>query len=510
MKIRPVTQKLTATALTDPDPSFVSMCKGVGPANQEPFRAVRSEDPEAPEEAAPMKMSKAKASTNAVAALAQKGHGVMQFQFDKTVFKTAEDVTAWLEDGGYSDYEIAERAKSFEVNDEDGKYEVGTIQPIDAAEGVRAFVGKISGEEQVEDGEPEGETVEKTDDTDADLGAGNRPDIDPAPRAKAGNDKKPAAGDEEEDEEEASKGAGGSCSGKPKKKDEDGDAAPAPEGEDAEKVEAEKHGGKKKPITDDDKKAETDDEDEKAKMKPKKKGDDEPVELTDEQAEELRTKMAEAMDGLPMETRKHIHPYIVSDIGSAIATLKYIILDADYTGLDAIVVSNLKTAAIAAADAMVAVANQLKGEIAEFVAQKTEELEAAVKEAKAKTDGEQRVSEEAEDDTAAPEQADEGADKDAAQKTTAEDDPMEARLAAMEAKFEARVKAAEDKADAATAKAEKAEAELAERVAADEARSQSRKAADNFDLPEEEKKPAQRCQASTTMLSAFGSRHARG
>lgn len=464
MKIKPIKKTLTATALTDPDPSFVSICKGVGPANQEPFRAIRTEVPATPEEAAPMKMSKAKASS-AVAALAQTGFGVMQFQFDKSTFKTAEEVTQWLTDGGYSDFEIVERAKTFEVNDEDGRYEVGSVTPVpEAAPGVKAFVGKISGDEQVTEGEPAAatDTVEKTDETPEAKEAVEktetveRPEIDPAPRQRAAPAKDEAVAETTEAAPSADATAEGGAAAAAKT---DEPVAGADEGVGGATAE--------QPVA--------------------TERTDEVVTDETEISAETRAKIDAIVEQAGPTVAKRVSSYDLSYMADVLCCLRYLVLDADYSGFDEATVKSLKAAAKQALDAFVGAAGTFATEYA--TATKTAAEEPAV----------------VEEAPAAP----------AATATKTDEAPVDLAALVQKAVADAvaplneRVERAEKDASEAREEASVARSELAERVAADEARSQSRKAADDLDQVDAPAVKKERCRASTNMLSAFGSRHTR-
>lgn len=449
MKIRPISRVMTATALTNPDPSFVSVC--TGPANQTPFHAVRSDDsinadvkPETD-----MKIKRSKAASAVV--IAQKGYSVMQFAFDKNVFKTADDVNKFLADGGYEQTEMSETAKSFEVSDASGtKFEVGTTEVIrNAVPGVTAYVGKLAGatdEDQiVEDAEPaapEGtsEVTQKADETTP------RPDVAPRARTRTGEEAPTAPAEPEAPAEPA---------------------APAVE---------------------------------------------EPAPAAEPEAAatgcttgtcEIEPELAQKIDAILAEhpvVAKKISGYTISDLASVISNLRYIVGDADYSGIDDATVSNLKASAKSALAAMVS-----------LVAQYSTEMTTVFK-----TDGTTVVRSDATvEEPAAPAATTETTEPapDIAALVAKAVSEAVAPLAQQITDANAAATAAQTEASEARARAETAEANLAARVEADESRTQSRKAADDLDPPvsttttSTEKAP--RSRASSRLLESFGSRHSR-
>ena len=447
MKIRPITRIVKANALTNPDPAFVSMCGG--PANQEPFRAVRSEDfNDSATMEADMKLKK-KAASSIVAAIAQKGHGVMQFQFDKNVFKTADDVTAWMDEGGYSEYEIVERAKMFEVVDENGRFEVGSIERVDGpVEGVVAFVGKLT-ELQDEEEPAVDATVTKAD------------ELSPPPRKRSSvSTEEPVVVEE-----------------------------PAVEAPTVEAV-AEEPAAAGEAVVE--------------------KADEVVAEGEAPAASEgmghllLGEELAKRVDAIlanpvfadsAVKTRKSISSYVVSDIACAINSMRYLIADADYTGLSDEAVSLLKSATLTAIEALVAVAAQFSTEVSEMLASKSETV---TKSADEPAPVEAPVAEPVVDEPVDTAEVTETVAEQVAKAVTAAMAPVNEALAAAQAEASEARKTADD-----------ARNELAARVEADASQHQSRKAADEIDPPAPAAVKTERCAASTSMLSAFGSRHAR-
>lgn len=442
MKVKPLTRKIEARALTNPDPAFVSLC--TGPANQEPFRAVRQDDNIATEADMNLKTTK---NASSVSAIAPAGFGVMQFQFQKTKFKTAEEVTQWLTDGGYSDFEIVETAKTFEVTDSEGKYEVGTTEVIKgASEGVDAYVGALAAgyTQTVEGDEAAPEPTQKA--ADPVEPAPEADPVEPTPAQKTEGEAEPV-------EEPASS--------EPTQKADDGD------GQHQSQVPAE--------------------------------GDapaqaDEP---TEEQQAAARAEVVEKISALLLgamneaeveEVRKTVVTKMVSgwtvgDVAEVLQMLRYLIADADYVGMDDTTASALKAAATNVATAMVGLATQMQGDVAELVSRSAKELASKAGITPVVT---------AEPTSEQPSLA----------------DAIRAAVDEAVGPLNERVERAEQEAREARETAAQAQRELAERVEAEETRSQSRKAAADIDAPPPPATIRQRSQGENTMLAAFGSRHA--
>jgi hypothetical protein len=104
MRRTPRKMKTIAVALTDPQPNFVSLVKAG--ANMTPFKAVRAAvEVEGDDE---MKVTRSS------------DHGIASFTFSKEVFKAEAEVKAWLDAGGYEDYEIVSKDDAFFVAGEEG------------------------------------------------------------------------------------------------------------------------------------------------------------------------------------------------------------------------------------------------------------------------------------------------------------------------------------------------------------------------------------------------------
>ena len=163
MKRSATVSKFTARALTNPQPSFVSLVKGG--ANQTPFKTVKADIAVA---VAPAEENTEMKVQRSIEGVAPRGFGIMQLEFAKSTFKSADDVTTWLEKGGYSDFTIVETALRYEVTDTETKFQTATVTKIDSgAAGVTAFVGKLateddqSGAEAEADGEDPAVTATK-------------------------------------------------------------------------------------------------------------------------------------------------------------------------------------------------------------------------------------------------------------------------------------------------------------------------------------------------------------
>lgn len=467
MKIKPIKRTIKATALCNPDPSFVSQVRAG--ANQRPFRAIKM-DAAAPASEhegteTPMKI-KQKANAT-VAAIAPKGYGIMQFEFQKSEFADENAVKAWLDAGGYEDYEITTTSKGFEVSDNETKFETGSVMRIeDAADGVAVFVGKLTSEEAPAeeptgegDPAPEGgqqEAAAKADDADA----GDKPAIDPPARTRAASEGEGEGGEAPQSEEtdppaQAGEGEGGEPAAKADEPTGEGEPAPV-----------EKTEGEEAPAGEG--------------------GDAEPTDV--ERAREIVESIG--------KTQKTKGVYEAGELGRIVNQLGWVVYDADYAGLSEEVVSAIKTAALALLEAYLLAASQAADELTAVF--RTAEEREAVETARA-----------AEPTTEQP--------ADLAAVVAAEVaramQPVNERLAAAEttaAEATQRADAAQQEATAATERAEKAERELQERVEADNSTSQTRKGAEDLSTDEStDKKPEGRSRASKALLGAFGSRHAR-
>lgn len=460
MKIKPISRTIKATALTNPNPSFVSQVKAG--ANQRPFRAIKMDAavPVSDTTEAPMKIKRT-ASTK-VKAIAPKGYGVAQFEFSKEKFADEAAVKKWLDDGGYSDYTIVATSKGFEVSDTDSSFEPGSVARIDGGvEGLTVFVGKFDGSaSQIDDGDEEGgegdeaavERAAEEEPVAAVEGEEAAPAIDPPARVRAAP--APAEGGQETEAPEAEEEAAP-----------EGDA-PAPaakaEGEEEPAPAAEEPAPAEEPAA------------------PAAKAEGDPAPAVEEPAAEPtdadRAKsMLEAIG--QVQTQKGV--YEAAALGQIVNQLGWIVYDADYSGLSDETVAKIKAAALALLDAFMQAATDAADELTAVF--RTAEETAA---------------------RAAP----------VAEEAAPADDMAALVAAAVEKAMQpviARAEAAEAAATEASERAQRAEAELSERVEADNARGQTRKGADDPIPDVSTDKPQERSRASQSILSSFGSRHAR-
>jgi len=499
MKIKPITKTMTATALTDPNPAFVSMV--TAGANKEPFTVVKA-DAKACGDKDNVKEPnmKRKASKSTVAAIAPKGFAVMQFDFQKgdgdSQFADETAVKAWLDEGGYDGYQIIETEKTFEVSsDEDNtlKFETGSVKRIDGvADGVAAFVGKTADEQDV-DVDDDGDAT-KSDDDAGDKDDTSKSDDNGDDAAKSDNDTDDATkSDDDADKDDVAK----SDDDKP------GDDSAAAKSDDTPVIAAgsvvrvadedhemkgklatiEKIGGDTASVV----RFDADDTVQRASFPLTQLilPDAEPVE--DEHAalkEKIDGVMAQAKKaGVPVTVKK-VNAYGVMDILDVVMTLRWIIMDADYSGYSDEVVTKLKSAAMQTLEALTDVTAQLVDEYGEVT--KSDDA--------AKTSKTKSADADASDDN--------GTDLEATVKAA-----VEKAVAPLNDKVEA----AEAKATKAEEDAGEARKELAERVAADNARGQTQKGAD--DVSGDESKPAKKTsessQTANNILRAAGSRHAK-
>jgi hypothetical protein len=442
MKIRPIKRTIKATALCNPDPSFVSQVRAG--ANQRPYRVIKM-DAAVPASGAgtenPTMKIKQKASAK-VEAIAPKGYGIMQFEFQKSQFADENAVKAWLDAGGYEDYTITATAKGFEVTDSETRFETGSVARIEAAaDGVSVFVGKLTGEDVAD------EPAESD-------GPGAAPEV--------GQQENTARSEEKPEGDKSVIDPPARTRTTP-----EGDGGEAPVSEQTDPVsqpgeELVPEGQTDEPAT---------------------------VEQTyEERALEIVQQIA--------KTQKTKGVYEAGELGRVVNQLGWIVYDADYAGLSDEVVAAIKTAALALLEAYLMAASEAAEELT-AVFRTAEESEAVETTRSAVSTVEQPT-----DITALVAAAVEKAMQ-----------PVNERLAAaLTAAAEAtqRAETASNEARAATERADKAERELQERVEADNSTSQTRKGAE--DLPGVEstdKKPEERSRASKSLLSAFGSRHAR-
>lgn len=102
-------EEITATALVDPIPKFASMV--YAGANQVPWLKVKRH-----------LFSKDATIMDINKDVAQRGYEISSFAFSKEKFATEEDVTTYLKDGGYDDYDIVETELAFTVTGKDDNF----------------------------------------------------------------------------------------------------------------------------------------------------------------------------------------------------------------------------------------------------------------------------------------------------------------------------------------------------------------------------------------------------
>lgn len=463
MKIKPISRTIKATALTNPDPSFVSMVKAG--ANQKPWRAVKMDAAVIAdnEEADDMKTKKGKAAGAVVAAVAPKGYGVMQFEFAKSEgFADVDAVKAWMTEGGYEDYEIAETSKSFEISDDAARFEPGSVKRIDGFhKGVAAFVGKLT---HVEEDETADEpAVDKPEATSTEKAAEEAPEtpaaaVSPPPRKRAA-----PTGETPEGED------GGSAFVESEKSEE-------PAAEDAASSEAETTEKTAEPEAPADETSPA--EDTTKSEEPVQPGAAE--EDTSAEATSDATKAAETIERADKALREK-GVYEAAELGCIVNQLGWIVYDADYSGMSDVAVGKIKAAALALLDAFMEVAQDAADQLTEVFRSDEERAQRA-----------------------AP------ATEDTPDTNANLDDRITQAVERAVAPIMDQLTQAKTEASEATARADQAERELAERVEADNARGQTRKGAEEPVTTEStDKKPQQRSDASKRMLSAFGSRHSR-
>lgn len=457
MKVKPISRSMKATALTNPNPSFVSQVKAG--ANGKAWRAVKMDaavpvDDNTPEEDMKLKPVKKSAGTTVVAAVAPKGYGVMQFEFAKSAFADEAAVNAWMEAGGYSDYTVTSTKSGFQIENDDAKFIAGSVSKIDGfATGVSAFVGKLSNPEAEEP--EEGDAAETAAKSAEAIAEGTTPKVDPAPRTRA---EQPAAEGEPAAEPAAVEPTVVA-------------ETPADISAPAEPVEA--------VIPAEQPAVEAVPDVVVADVQPVAPAEGEVAPAAGAEPQTDVEKAAEIVVRAD-QTLRSKGVYEASRLGEIVNQLAWIVYDADYSGLSEATVTQIKSAAQSLLDAFMAAAADAANELTEVFKSATERAKAAAP-------------------IVAP----------------VVETPLDiAALVAAEVKkaiapVEARASAAEAAATEASERAVTAERGLAERVEADNARGQTRKGAEDPVIVERTDKPTGgRSQASKSILSSFGSRHA--
>lgn len=153
---RKVTVK--ARALTDPDPSFVTLCKGG--ANQRPFRAVKM-DPQLVAEGSSSKKEDHPMSKKTI--VPPEGFDIVSLKFTGDAFADQAAVEKWLKDGGYEEYDIAQDEGGFIVLNKFADFEAEGQEEVEGTiPGLTVVVGKLKVEEVAERTPAENATANAT------------------------------------------------------------------------------------------------------------------------------------------------------------------------------------------------------------------------------------------------------------------------------------------------------------------------------------------------------------
>lgn len=462
MRVKPISRTIKANALTNPNPSYVSLVKAG--ANQKPWRAVKMDAAvpvETPEDVS-MKIKPTQKAANAVvAAVAPKGFGVMQFEFASAEFADEPAVKAWMDAGGYDDYTIVATKTGFEVVDDDGRFIAGSVSKIDGfAKGVTAFVGKLTNPDLTEE-EQVGDAVDTAKAAADAIAAAASPVVDPPARTRSAEATPPAG---EADAPAGDIVAPAADVVEPTTVADTASAISAP----AEPVPG---------VIPEEQPATPPAAEPAAPAAPAVEVVVQPVAAppaTAQRAAEV------AIRGVLDQNPRTKGVYEASSLGEIVNRLAWIIYDADYTGLSEETVTKINGAALALLDAFMQAATDAAEELAEVFG--------------------------------VPEQDTAAARSDPAVVTETPVDIAAVVAAAVReaiAPLEVRVATAESAVTEANAATETAQRALSERVEADNARGQTRQGADDPLAPESTSKTAApRSQTSKSMLSAFGSRHA--
>ena len=449
MRVKPISRSIKATALTNPNPSFVSQVKAG--ANQKPWRAVKMDAAvpvETEEDDMKRKPTQKTAGSAVVAAVAPKGYGVMQFQFAKSEFADEAAVTAWMDAGGYSDYEITATKSGFEILNDEARFLTGSVSKIDGfSKGVSAFVGKLTDPDADPDAvEEAGDAAETAAKAAEAIAEGQSPTIDPPARTRAPAEEPAPEPEAVEPTVVAETPADISAPAEPV-------AEVIPPEQPAEVVE------EVQPVAAEPAPAATP-----------------PVEQTE--AEKAATIIVRADQAL-----REKGVYEASRLGEIVNSLGWIVYDAEYTGLSPETVTQIKAAANALLAAFMQAAQDAANDLTEVFKSAEERAKAAAPVVEPTP---------------------------AIQKTPADIAAIVAEaVKSAIAPLEARVTTAEGEATAAREETATAQRALSERVEADNARGQTRKGAEDPVAPESTSKDAApRSQASKSILSSFGSRHA--
>lgn len=505
MRIKPITRNVKAKALTNPFPSYVSLVKAG--ANQRPIRAIKM-DGFASEENSDMKIQRADAK---IAALITTGYDLVSLSFAKDTFADTAAVKAWLDDGGYSDYEIVDTKKGFEVVNGSARVETGTARKVQADTGVSAFIAKSHVEHEaapaadtsvVEDIAAAGTSATKADDKPKDeanlgdilLAAPAHVDVIDTDEELAAQRALADSGMSAEDFAKLSDDVQAESVAKALEAIVAERAAAVQPVADvvADDADAVEKGHKAKPgHAHDDEEMDADGKPKKKPGTPKKKGEGEAelpvaeVPNTDADLIERADAVVAALvaQGVEVSTTKGACFYAVAGIADVIQTMRYLIGDADWNGLDDATVELLKNSARTALTAFVAASGTVAAEYAEALKSAAPAVDEVVTEPVAPV----------------------GIDMAAIAKMIGEAvtnaiAPVSEAVAGVTTQVEAL---------STSTKADRDD--LTQRVEALSQRGQARKGADipvtNVDTPSTDTK--QPVQASRGMLAAMGSRHAR-
>ena len=172
MRVEGKTKSTTARALTNPKPSFVSLVKAG--ANLTPFVVTKAEGEDdmttqIPRRRRVVKTTSEDALGHPLKVVKTDGVAIAAINFTKSdAFKSDTDVKNWLEDGGYSDYEIAATDAGWSVVNKSDEFE-GALKTVSVTAQVDVSLGtikkaEVSSEEIVHPGSEKvtSESVEKT------------------------------------------------------------------------------------------------------------------------------------------------------------------------------------------------------------------------------------------------------------------------------------------------------------------------------------------------------------
>lgn len=146
MRVEGKTKSTTARALTNPRPSFVSLVKAG--ANLTPFVVTKAEGEEDMTTAIPRRRRVVKTTSedalgHPLKAVKTEGVAIAAISFSKSdAFKDEGDVKNWLDDGGYTDYEIAATDKGWSVVNKSDEFE-GALKTVSVTAQVDVSLGTV-------------------------------------------------------------------------------------------------------------------------------------------------------------------------------------------------------------------------------------------------------------------------------------------------------------------------------------------------------------------------------